>query len=61
MLVVHVDDIVVVETVEKEVELKGPGREFKIKDLGGLKHFLRIGVARSKKETIISKCKYTLD
>lgn len=34
MLVVHVDDIVVVETVEKEVELKGPGREFKIKDLG---------------------------
>lgn len=54
-LIVYVDDIVVTGNDEVEMEqLKSNlTREFKIKDLGSLKYFLGIEVARSKQGIFI--------
>ena len=62
-LLVYVDDIIVTGNDEKEKESleKCLAREFEIKELGKLKYFLGIEVARSKQGIFISQRKYVLD
>ncbi|WMV18586.1 hypothetical protein MTR67_011971 [Solanum verrucosum] len=61
--VVYVDDIIL--TGEDVVEIKNLkerlASEFEIQDLGPLKYFLGMEVARSKKGIIVSQRKYVLD
>uniref|UniRef100_A0A5B6Z677 Putative polyprotein n=1 Tax=Davidia involucrata TaxID=16924 RepID=A0A5B6Z677_DAVIN len=63
VLIVYVDDIVVTGNDSDEVsKLKVHlAREFEIKDLGSLRYFLGIEVARSDKGIFISQRKYVLD
>ena len=62
-LIVYVDDIVLTGDDLKEMgKLKiYLAKEFEIKDLGSLKHFLGIEVARSKDGIFISQRQYVLD
>ena len=61
--IVYVDDIVLSEDdIDEIVQLKKKiGFEFEIKDLGNLKYFLGIEVARSKEGISVSQRKCTLD
>ncbi|KAA0036962.1 Cysteine-rich RLK (RECEPTOR-like protein kinase) 8 [Cucumis melo var. makuwa] len=63
ILIVYVDDIVFSRDDQVEIsQLKQRmGNEFEIKDLGNLKYFLEMEVARSKEGIFVSKRKYTLD
>lgn len=63
ILVVYIDNIIVIGDDEDEISiLKCFLRtEFEIKDLGLLKYFLGIEVARSKRGIVISQRKYILD
>ncbi|CAL5418427.1 unnamed protein product [Camellia sinensis] len=63
VLIVYVDDIVVTGNDEEEVtHLKMLlAKEFEIKDLGSLRYFLGIEVARSDKGIFLSQRKYILD
>jgi hypothetical protein len=63
ILLVYVDDIVLTDDDTESIrELKKyNGKVFDIKDLGPLKYFLGIEVARSQKGIFISQRKYTLD
>jgi Reverse transcriptase (RNA-dependent DNA polymerase) len=60
---VYVDDIVL--TGNDSVEMKrlkaSLAKKFEMKDLGELRYFLSIDVARSKKEVVLSQQKYVLD
>ena len=59
-MIVYVDDIS--DCIEEIKYLKEVlGREFEIKDLGQLKYFLGMEVARSRKGISILQRKYTLD
>ncbi|KAK3009342.1 hypothetical protein RJ639_013424 [Escallonia herrerae] len=62
-LIVYVDDIIVTrsDSDEKEALRKYLVKEFEIKDLGKLKYFLGIEVARSKEGIFVSQQKYVLD
>ena len=62
-LIVHVDDIIVTGNNEKEKNILKQclAKEFAIKDLGKLKYFLGIEVARSKQGIFISQHKYVVD
>ncbi|KAK2985412.1 hypothetical protein RJ640_007354 [Escallonia rubra] len=62
-LIVYVDDIIVTgnDSNEKEALRKYLAKEFEIKDLGKLKYFLGIEVARSKEGIFVSQQKYVLD
>ncbi|KAK3031554.1 hypothetical protein RJ639_035467 [Escallonia herrerae] len=62
-LIVYVDDIIVTgnDSDEKEALRKYLAKEFEIKDLGKLKYFLGIEVARSKEGIFVSRQKYVLD
>jgi hypothetical protein len=63
-LVVYVNDIVITEDDVKEFKsLKGRlGRAFEIKkNLGPLRYFLGIEIARSSKGIVLSQRKYVLD
>ena len=62
-LVVYDDDIILMENDENEARrLKEElNKEFEIKDLGNLRYFLGIEVARSRKGILISQRKYVLD
>ena len=62
-LVVYVDDIILMGNDEHEARrLKEElNKEFEINDLGNLRYFLGIEVARSRKGIIISQRKYVLD
>ncbi|KAK8945162.1 hypothetical protein KSP39_PZI008022 [Platanthera zijinensis] len=63
VLIVYVDDIVITGDDHEEIQnLKQKlAREFEVKDLGKLKYFLGIEVARSKQGIFLSQQKYTLD
>ena len=63
ILAVYVDDIII--TGDDEVEIKrlkeNMSKEFEVKDLGQLKYFLGIEIARSQKGIVLSQRKYVLD
>ena len=63
LLIVYVDDIILTGDNHEEMhKLKTLlANEFEIKDLGNLKYFLGMEVARSSKGISISQRKYTLD
>ena len=63
ILAVYVDDIVITgDDVEEIRGLKERlGKAFEVKDLGQLRYFLGIEIARSSKGIILSQRKYTLD
>ena len=63
ILAVYVDDIVITgDDVDEIKKLKERlGRAFEVKDLGPLRYFLGIQIARSPKVIIISQRKYVLD
>lgn len=60
---IYVDDILLMgNNNDKLEEVKAYLQtQFNIKDLGPLKYFLGIKVARSPDDIVISQCKYTLD
>ena len=59
----QVDDIILTGDYEEELSgmKKRLAKEFEIKDLGYLKYFLSVEVARSKKGIFVSQRKYVLD
>jgi hypothetical protein len=63
ILIVYVDDIILTGDYREElVKLKTLlAKEFEIKDLGYLRYFLGMEVARSKKGIYVSQRKYVLD
>lgn len=63
ILIVYVDDIVVTGNNDREIAQlkKFLATEFEIKDLGELKYFLGVEVARSKDGFFVSQRKYVLD
>lgn len=63
ILIVYVDDIILTgdDSVEMHSLKKNLTTEFEIKDLGSLKYFLGMEVARSKKGIVASQQKYVLD
>ncbi|RVW31427.1 Retrovirus-related Pol polyprotein from transposon RE1 [Vitis vinifera] len=63
ILIVYVDDIILTgdDTGEVERLKKVLATEFKVKDLGQMRYFLGMEVARSRKEISISQRKYVLD
>ncbi|CAL9010667.1 unnamed protein product, partial [Prunus brigantina] len=62
-LIVYVDDIIVTENdTEEQLKLQNYlSQEFEMKDLGDLKYFLIIEVARSKTSIFLSQRKYVID
>src|SRR3954466_10651482 len=63
ILAVYVDDIVITGDDAEEIQrLKNRLRkEFEVKDLGQLKYFLGIEIARSPRGIVLSQRKYVLD
>lgn len=63
ILLVYVDDIIMTgNDLAEQARLKAIlTREFEVKELGRLKYFLGIEVARSKSGIFISQQKYTKD
>ncbi|XP_066377442.1 uncharacterized mitochondrial protein AtMg00810-like [Miscanthus floridulus] len=63
VLAVYVDDIIITGDDEAEIKcLKGNlSREFEVKDLGQLKYFLGIEIARNPKSIVLSQRKYVMD
>lgn len=63
ILIIYVDDMIITGDNLEEIEKleKGLSREFEMKNLGGLKYFLGIEVARNKHNICLSQRKYVLD
>ncbi|KAK4270798.1 hypothetical protein QN277_019568 [Acacia crassicarpa] len=63
ILIVYVDDIVLTGDDEEEITMlkKNLALEFEIKDLGSLRYFLGMEVARTQKGISVSQRKYTMD
>ena len=63
ILIVYVDDIVVTgDDVEEILKLKRTlGTTFEVKDMGSLRYFLGMEIARSRQGISDSQRKYTLD
>ncbi|RVW87157.1 Retrovirus-related Pol polyprotein from transposon TNT 1-94 [Vitis vinifera] len=63
IIIVYVDDIILTSDHEEKIDLlkKLLTKEFEIKDLGNLKYFLGMEIARSKKGIAVSQRKYVLD
>ena len=63
ILIIYVDDIIV--TGDNQLEINNLkcmlAKEFEIKNLGNLRYFLGMEVARSKEGISVSQRKYTLD
>ncbi|RVW76661.1 Retrovirus-related Pol polyprotein from transposon RE2 [Vitis vinifera] len=62
-LLIYVDDVIIASNDLKEIDVvkKFLHESFTIKDLGELKYFLGIEVARSAKGIVLSQRKYALD
>jgi len=60
---VYVDDIIIIGDIQQEIKtLKGRLQQsFEVKDLGKLKYFVGMEIARSKEGIYISQRKYILD
>ncbi|RVW37266.1 Retrovirus-related Pol polyprotein from transposon TNT 1-94 [Vitis vinifera] len=63
IIIVYVDDIILTGDHEEKIDLlkKLLTKEFEIKDLGNLKYFLGMEIARLKKGIAVSQRKYILD
>ncbi|XP_075499991.1 uncharacterized protein LOC142538567 [Primulina tabacum] len=63
IFIVYVDDIIVTGDNNDEMEMVKlmMAKQFEVKDLGTVKYFLGMEIARSKKGISISQRKYTLD
>jgi len=63
VLIVYVDDMIITGDDEEEIPRlqKELATEFEMKNLGGLKYFLGIEVARSNQGIFLSQRKYVLD
>ena len=63
ILIAYVDDIILTgnDAGELEVLKKFLARKFEIKDLGALRYFLGMELARSKKGIFVSQRKYVLN
>ena len=63
MLIVYVDDMIITGNDEEEITRlhKELATEFEMKNLGGLKYFMGIEVAKSKQGIFIFQRKYVLD
>ena len=63
ILIVYVDDIILTgDHIDEMSRIKvALGKEFEVKDLGDLKYFLGMEVARSKKGIYVSQRKYIVD
>eukprot|EP00261_Vitis_vinifera_P033077 XP_019074320.1 PREDICTED: uncharacterized protein LOC109122264 [Vitis vinifera] len=63
ILIVYVDDIILPgdDLIEMDRLKRSLATKFEIKDLGSLKYFLGMEVARSKKGIVVSQMKYVLD
>ena len=63
ILIVYVDDIILTGNDEHEIRRmkESLAQKFEIKDLGNLRYFLGIEVARSKKGIFLTQRKFTLD
>nr|CAN77556.1 hypothetical protein VITISV_039374 [Vitis vinifera] len=62
-LIIYVDDMIITINDEEEISKlqEHLATEFEMKNLGGLKYFLGIEVARSKRGIFLSQMKYVLD
>jgi hypothetical protein len=62
-LIIYVDDMIITGDDTEEISRlqKNLASEFEMKDLGGLKYFLGIEVARSTRNIFLSQRKYVLD
>ena len=62
-MIVYVDDMIITGDDSKEITRLQEQLtiEFEMTNLGGLKYFLRIEVARSKHDIFLSQQKYILD
>jgi hypothetical protein len=62
-LAVYVDEIVIIGDDVEEIKklMERLGRAFKVKDIGPLRYFLGIEIARPSKGIILSQRKYVLD
>ncbi|KAK4260610.1 hypothetical protein QN277_003703 [Acacia crassicarpa] len=63
ILVVYVDDIIITGNDEESITLlkQDLSAEFQVKDLGQMRYFLGLEIARTKKGINVSQRKYTLD
>jgi hypothetical protein len=63
IMAVYVDDIVMTRDDVEEIKClkENMGRAFEVKDLGPLRYFLGIKIARSPKGIVLSQRKYVLD
>ena len=62
VLIVYVDDMILTGNDHVEIEaLKILAKEFEVEDLGALRYFLGMEIARNKNEISVSQRKYTLD
>ncbi|KAJ4715365.1 Retrovirus-related Pol polyprotein from transposon TNT 1-94 [Melia azedarach] len=63
ILIIYVDDIILTDDYKEELaRLKSfLLKEFEIKDLGYLRYFLGMEIARSRHSIFVSQCKYILD
>ena len=63
IIIVYVDDIILIGDYKEELGRLRHflSKEFEIKDLGNLKYFLGMEIARSKHDIFVSQHKYVLD